>query len=602
MTRIFLALVALLVLAARPGAAQTVSAFEDTDFSVQIMEPWPTSVSKGFQPIYVDITNDREAAEAVRVRIRDGYGGKELVIERTIVAPPGTRSRTPFMIPADFPVAAQYFVEVRVGTDEGSSPTLGEPAKSMTCHNVLVAGEVARSSAETEAWAESLSPATGRTKVVAPGGYTKRYRNHGFYDDSLWDVNASVDVASVAYADMPVDWRAYTSLDFLVLDVSRGLPSDGVLRAILAWVRQGGEVLFVGQDVNQRLTAAPVVEPYMQARFALEIAGAKGSEQAYQCGVGRLFVFPTPAVLGDARVVQLVERELRQKVRTEFTPSARGSRMGAESMAPFIPGVGALPYRTFIVFMILFTVLIWPLNYMFIKKRGKPILLLVTVPAVAFGASLIAVLYGLVGQGVATRVSSDSIAVLDQRSGEVSVAEARATFSGWAPGRGLVPLPGTLVTSLEMRAHWRREGRLHQILIGQGEERFTAAYLPSRVLVRQAIQSDRTSRLRLDVSPDGAVTNGLDTEVEALVVHGFDGRWYSTSEPLASGESLQLEVASERPDVLAGFAFDASDGNPLPRGTYAARLAEGVFTDAGGLDLDELEGRHRLLGILEEVR
>lgn len=593
-------LCALLVAPVRALQERQELRFDDVDVTLETL--WPDSVTKGYQPLVVTIANNSDSDELVEFELRENRDDWFL-IEHQVVAPARQTTRFDLPVPVDFPASQNFMVEVSCkGDAQITNGAFGGGNSDMFTHEVVVLSGESLPLARLATWSEALSPDLSSRPVL--GRAIGRWRNLGLGSGTMWEEEASVNVSALRFDAVPRDWRYLTAFDFVVVDLDAQAPSDALLLTLLAWVRQGGEVLFTGPEANAQVSALAPLAPYLRDRFALQLDGVEELTQAFQCGAGRLFVQPASGLLSHRDVHDLILRELQLEVRTEWTPSPRGSRLGALSMAPLIPGAGILPYRTFVVFIILFGILIWPVNFYFIKRREKPVLLLVTVPLIAFGASVLVLLYGVFGQGISTRVMSESVAVLDQRLGTVSVAEARATYSGWAPGRGLVPMPGTAVLSLEARRYNYRNNELHRISLVDGEERYGAAYLPSRVQVRQALLSDRSSRLRLEWSADGEVSNGLSVAVEELLVRGFDGAWYYAPEGVAAGAALKLTRSAQRPETvdLEELRFDVSDGSPLPPGTYAARLAGPVFVDWGGLDVEELDGEHGLLGILEEVR
>jgi len=598
MTRLALALLSLLLFSVS-ASAQTVSvlSFDEVEgLEVRVSVPWPETVTKGYHPLQVAIDNRSDQDHEVEIVVQD-YREDVLRIADAVFAPAGAVTRLTIPVPLDFPYRRQLYMELTCRGADASTDLFGGSGHDEGIHDVLVLGGQSVTAAMVEGWNQLFAPPTAG--AATPGHHSRsslRYRNLGYYQDFHWDGDASVKFAARTFEQADVAWRYFTAFDLVVVDLDGGPPPETLLRALIAWARHGGEVLITGSEATAAVRGLAPLAPYLEDRFVLDLNMAG---RAYQCGFGRLFVVRSDTLFADPRLQAIVVRELRLERRTEWTPSPRGSRLAAEQREPLLPGVGVLPYKTFIVLMILFGVLVWPLNFYYIKRRRQPVLMLVTVPLIAFGASACVLLYGLFGQGIDTVVRSHSVAVLDQRSGALSVTEARATFSGWAPGRGFVPMPETAVLDLDSRT-FEGPSTVYRIDRIDGEERYLAAYLPSRQQVRQAILSERTSRLRLDVDGD-RVTNGLDVAVDELVVRGFDGNWYSTGERLEAGASATLTRSDARPSGLTELAFDGSDDHDLPLGTYAARLAESAFSDWGGLDVEEDGSEHHVLGILAEV-
>ena len=120
-------------------------------------------------------------------------------------------------------------------------------------------------------------------------------------------------------------------------------------------------------------------------------------------------------------------------------------------------------------------------------------------------------------------------------------------------------------------------------------------FLPARQPVDQVILGDRAARLRLAIERDGdslRVENGLDATVTALEVRDPDGEFWELGGSLAPGKSAML--------VRGEWTIDTGlrDGEPAPA-TYVARLVSNPFADDCGIDTNELQGSHRVYGILD---
>lgn len=576
-------------------AGEQVLSFENV--TVTLVTPWPDSVTKGYQPLNIEIDNRSNAALSVDIDVSD-YRESALLLTQTLEAGPSRTSSFTIPVPVFIQPSQGIYVTVRCRGMNQTAYGFGAGNRDIYMHNVLVLSDQSIAESDLAAWSQQMTPGEMPAKGMR-GRTGGRYRNEGFHFDPTWEQLASVDVGKVALAEMPSDWRMYTAFDYVVLDLSMGRPSDAALGALLGWVRNGGKVMLAGAEANVQVIGLDPLAPYLEERFLLDVEDQPPSIRTYQCGVGRLSIAAWDGLFDRTAIANFATSQMRTRVPTDWTPSPRGSRLGAMGVEPEIPGVGALPFRAFIVLMLIFGALIWPVNFYYVKKRGQPVLLLLTVPLIALASSVIVVLYGLLGQGIDTDVVSESVAVLDQRVGVVSVAEARATYSGWAPGRGWVLGAGTGLFALKEIDSWDRSLPIHRIIREDGEERYSSAFLPSRMQVRQVFLSDRASRLRLDVSADGSVSNGLGVALDELLVHHMDGSWSYTGEPLEEGASRSLERVAGRPptETLEQLAFDVSDGNPLPRGTYAARLSQDAFCDWGGLEVNQVQSSHQLLGI-----
>ncbi|MCY3001858.1 MAG: hypothetical protein NTV21_08640 [Planctomycetota bacterium] len=134
----------------------------------------------------------------------------------------------------------------------------------------------------------------------------------------------------------------------------------------------------------------------------------------------------------------------------------------------------------------------------------------------------------------------------------------------------------------------------------------SGGYIPARTSVAQVLITERAARGRLEVArvPEGLkVTNSLGARLERIVARDAAGNWYVLSQPLDKGESAVLDPADasnlslmlEQPfrALPASHALSAD----LPSACFVARTSSAPFRDDCGLELNEIQGTHTLLGV-----
>jgi hypothetical protein len=279
------------------------------------------------------------------------------------------------------------------------------------------------------------------------------------------------------------------------------------------------------------------------------------------------------------------------------------------SADPIIPGLEALPLRTFALLLLVFAILIGPINFLFIRSRRRPVLLLVTIPALSAAATVLLLAYGIFFQGLDVKTASISITLLDERAHRSSSLEVRQLFAGLAPDEGLAPGAGTMVCAMTRRDLER--ARL-QLELGDGLL-LKGDYLPSRVAIEQTLGCERAERARLGVTLVGErlrVDNNLGADLAEFAVRAPDGRLYASNEGLRAGESVELAPAASTLNAepliesLSTRAMPLSSATPeapgelLPAGCYLAALHTSPFRDDCGIETVELAGNHVLFGVL----
>ena len=79
-------------------------------------------------------------------------------------------------------------------------------------------------------------------------------------------------------------------------------------------------------------------------------------------------------------------------------------------------GVKGVPTTAFLVLMTLFTIIIGPVNYIFLVRRKQQYLLLITIPVFALMTSLSLFGYSVVAHGFGVKSRLRSMTILDQQS------------------------------------------------------------------------------------------------------------------------------------------------------------------------------------------
>jgi hypothetical protein len=226
--------------------------------------------------------------------------------------------------------------------------------------------------------------------------------------------------------------------------------------------------------------------------------------------------------------------------------SARGEN---DSFWAFlIPGVGRAPVGGFQVLIVLFVLLIGPLNYVVLRRRRQLYLLIATVPIVATAITLLLIGYAVAADGFSLRVRVRSVTLLDQVRGE-SVSWSRISYyAGLAPSGGLRFSPDTAVLPIDQpgRPSW------HRSVDWTETQRLTTGWVPSRTPTQLLAIHYREGSEHLAVASGDTdvlrLTNNLDVHIRKLILAGEPGLFY-TADDLAPQASQRVEPV-ELGDVL----------------------------------------------------
>jgi hypothetical protein len=588
---------ALLLLAPLARAGDETQRIEPR-LEARVWSPWPETVHKGWAPIFVEIRNEDRDERLVEIEAECHDWNNERRVETRVLVAPDSSVALELLVPLGGVYMNGY--QVQIHGERGSAyfgSTVGSSSANPAFRPVLLLGERVPEAGAVERWSEAVSSTTiekesyGFPRIVVRGSGPAPVTPSTAPND--------VDLVHSGFAGMPRHHAGYSSLDLVVLDPEGGMPSEAQLAPLVAWVKIGGDLLVIGARARAAAMAVPALAAWMEARF--ETNHAEGS--VYRCGLGRLFVGDVEGDL-DGDYADWVRRILEDDA--SLTPE-QGPWRGA-GLEPTIPGLARLPYRAFAALLILFAIVIGPVNFLAVRRRKRPVLLLLTIPAIALVTTVALLAYGIFFQGVDVKSASRSVAVLDQREHRSACVEARQFFAGLAPAAGLALGPGTIVHAWP---HDGRGSRRYEVDL-EGGALLAGDFLPSRKATTQLLAVERAERARLDVRRAGdalAVDNNLGVGLEELIVRDPEGRFYRSRGALGPGTSADLRATSDENELGTAIGNVLDDTLPLttgslpsldaiPPGGYLARLAASPFRDDCGIEMNELTGKHVVLGVL----
>lgn len=600
--RLALALSILLVslLTSVSAAAQSERYGDVNEVACTVRYNWPASLKGGYFPVEIELQNQGGEERVVSIQAEQSWGSEDSVRRRVALSARET-VRLELLLRARSRNYSQYRVTFEVGGDEveigGAGPA--EHTRTGLERIVLYASAEAAEAGADEAWSEAWSAAAGTSTRGPTLGHV-----HGHTQNLVL-------VCARTFDQLSPTWQAYTSLDTVIFDLSAGEPAPEVLDAALAWCRSGGRLL-LGGVTGDGLGRLSGLEGAFEDRLRLEVAweGFAGSDfSAYRHGFGVLCV--QGEVGADGLVMDEVDLGSSAFVVGEAPFGSSWTRKNPMEQSRQSQALDAierfanLPLRSLMLLIIGFAILMGPVNFIWVKRMRKPMLLLVTVPSIALVTSATLLLYGVFSQGLDIKTKSRTWTVLDQRLGWSTTAEVRRVFAGSAPGEGLRPEARTLLYP-ERRA-WsggHNSGRMFS-LDHDGGLVYGGDYFPIRRPFGQLVLSDRAARLRLEVTegPGGVeVTNALGATVEDLLLCDSKGVFHYLEEALAPGASVDLAeggFAAKQAAWSEDLARAWSGEDRLVPGTYLARLDDAPLRDDCGVETNELEGRHVVLGLLD---
>jgi hypothetical protein len=231
-----------------------------------------------------------------------------------------------------------------------------------------------------------------------------------------------------------------------------------------------------------------------------------------------------------------------------------------------IPGVGLAPVTEFRILITLFVIIIGPVNYYWLKRRGKLHLLLVIVPLCALLVTSSLFGYALLADGLGVRVRARSFTVIDQQRGE-AVCWSRVTYyAGLSPSGGMSFPDDVAVMPIQPDG---ADGQRRQPNLGliwsEKEQNLASGWLRSRTQTQLLTVRSRASAAGVRwVAPAKAgdpprIENHLETQIERLLLADDEGNHYRALD-VPPGATVALEradVATEEAELVKLFRANA---------------------------------------------
>lgn len=426
-------------------------------------------------------------------------------------------------------------------------------------------------------------------------------------------------VATGIVADeLSTDWRAYSTLMLVAIDLDAPLPGRAAMDALLQWTELGGCLVFMGsrpERADELLASAGVRR---QERLSLdERAGAT----VHRHGFGRIAVFPGRSAAGALSHFSLLQQVPGGVFPNTFLQSP-----------PPLPGVGLPPLNLLVAVLIIVALVMGPIQFAQMKKKNaRPWRFLQITPILGVGFAFIILAVSLLSQGLNVRESVLSVTWLDQERRTAATIAGRTSFSGsllaqtqrYGAEALMVPAPRSL----------SRSSNEPKYLVDLGEGgRLGGAFLPTRVPTSSALVSHSPARsgVRLEREGDQVyIVNDLDVALHQLRLVDDQGNSYQTEDPearIAAGDRVPLvateslfdvrlrEIAGYDPiEIISGLELVVDDKigidsrrlrhlpPVLPRRSWMAEVERSPFLPDGGIHRSEEESVHLILGLLEET-
>jgi hypothetical protein len=585
------ALVLVAAVATRADAAGEYKTIQAEKLRVIMDSEWIPAAALGYLPVRWDITNlgDDRTIEIVGSGSRStagrtrGYRSSRTSIRQRLQLRAGDRVRFTMSIPVGGAMENVQFSiredDRTIGAGSISTQRWGDTSA------LIVYSKNGAYAALASGWVRT-APFRGayfgsRGTLIAPGGAVT----------PAPPVPSGPPIDAVLEpARLPTSWLGYTSTKAVVIGAREWEALDTAQRqALLTWTASGGSLILVDAPLD-------TLFPDPQRRPAVN-----GSAADHFFGKVHLLSSVAIQSAGFADTLMAIDNAT-SKTPWRLPLEPISSTAGTRGFRLPIPGVDAIPARTYITILTLFAVLIGPVNHIVLRRRRQQALVVLTTPVIA--ALFIVVLAGYVvvveGFGVSGRVVS--FTHLDQAAGQAATRAAVSLYAaGRAPSGGLRFARDVAVFSTPLDT----APLIGETLDLSELQQFTAGFLQARTPTNFETLGYRAARERLVFSREGGqvrVSNGLGSTVTRLRFRDGE-RFYSLGDPLPGGAAAVLRETSSNGRELIGSADAALSVlddvvTKLPDQAYLAVIDRSPFVDAGVREIEERSSFHLVLGRL----
>ncbi len=340
---------------------------------------------------------------------------------------------------------------------------------------------------------------------------------------------------------MPEDWRAYVGYDGLMLTSKDWQEmSPGARSAILRWNRQGGWLQFfssrdgetwesLGIDVDAPHQSLRGLGPIRLDRLGADL---KLEPSIWLPSVNKSANAPS-------RRAQLLQKDY--STGTWELPQWLGKK--------------TFYFAVFIILLVIFGILVGPINLFVFAKSGQRHKLFITTPLISLGASLLMIILIFAQDGIGgTGVRVQWVHLVHEKGDHHAyVHQEQFTRTGVLMGARFTLDEPCVITPLPLsRSQWTRltanEGPTQSFELQEQDGTWNAAgdWFQSRSEQAQLLQAIRPSRARIERADPADATklmSNLDHSLRHFFLRDGEGRFWQAHD-VAPGKTFQLQPCS----------------------------------------------------------
>ena len=431
---------------------------------------------------------------------------------------------------------------------------------------VLVSRNVDTSALHTHAGplVNAIPPRSGYSFSSPPGGFSVTSRH---ISSSSGPANYDLIDLGFPVSAWSTNWLGFSRYDGVVVtneDIQQ-MPSD-VQSALWQYVECGGALLVLGGD---KLPA--------DWTSRLEIPGKSAGIANSYVGFGECIVSANKDASG------LNQTQWRQIVyswvKTTTPWQTQFSVAEANNRFPVVSDFG-VPVRGLFLLMLVFAIVIGPVNLIVLSRKKRRIWMLWTIPAISLVTCLAVFLYATFAEGWNRYIRTEGVTILDQRTNRATSIGWTAFYSALTPGDGL---------------HFGYETELAPQVFGASsvprsvdwthEQHLTRGWVTARVPAHFKLRKTELRRERITIRRgEGthlSIVNGLGADIDRFWLADTDGSIHlgrsisaGAEAKLDRQEDMQLHNVAQGGELFELQLWDPAVNAELDKGSLPAILKD----------------------------
>jgi hypothetical protein len=365
--------------------------------------------------------------------------------------------------------------------------------------------------------------------------------------EEMWVSSLATQVVS---SEVPVSswlttWLGYSRYDGIVVTGDElGAAPAGVQAALWQYAETGGSLLVLG---NARV-------PESWKKWHKDEAGV----EVYQVGLGKALVCGKAGYPAwKAQRWSVIASAWMDTVSNPWFQI--DSATIANSLLRVVDDAG-IPVGGLFTLMLLFTLVIGPLNLWLLGRKGRRLWMLWTVPSISLVTCLAVFGYMLLVEGWQGHLRTEGVTILDENAQRATSLGLTGFYAPMAPGDGLHFSRDSEVVwqkGDDYGYHYRDRGSSAACAVDWSQDQhfasgWVSARVPSHFKVRKS-EVPRRERLTVHRRPDGTLSavNGLGAPILQLWLADERGQVH-TAEEVAPGAEATLTPRGDLPAVKQG--------------------------------------------------